>query len=663
MLDVTPGALWEEATDSIAYNKRRKAALKSMFEGYATPWHAGFGEGSSLANTRRFNSRNHPFEYIALTIASTVFDNPRWQVSAKRGYAAEVDAPALQEGMNSWTKEIQLKKKLARLYVDYSFHSCMSLTSLEEVKTNRKRKGSETARRRPKVLPISSMSGFRDHRCLDPEECRYTGHIFIRDIDDLTAEDGWNQRALRQVPADSGVRDVRGEEQTPTGRSRKEIALIEMYVPEYELPPEDPFWNDVPEDERDNYHGTIFTMPLNGFNESHDHSASQFPIAPRPWYGHRNGPYQFGGTYPVPDDIMPLSVLIGVEGQNRQNNEVARALYDSIVEYKKIILTSGRNPGLGAAVKRARHGSVLSANLQDLARMIAQIEVGGPTPALLQSAVVTQESVDRASGMSDAMRGNVTGAATAFENSVAAAGASSRSAFPKQQFFDFVAEIGLSAGWFMHTCDDVVIDLDGGMGMMLGGPPSAHTDQIMRTLAAKGVPPQYAKMFIEHAEKQYRSTPFEAFGFSVEPLSTERASDPSNRARIGLVLPIVMQLAAAAPQMPWLNVKELLGSVGQAFDMPDLARVVNVEQAKMAGMLQIQAQQAQGQEQGVPAFQPTPTPRMSADLKGAVGGAGQPQGMRSTPFRGPGKSPKGSAGGPSGAPQAKTPKAGTRIAV
>ena len=56
--------------------------------------------------------------------------------------------------------------------------------------------------------------------------------------------------------------------------------------------------------------------------------------------------YQFGGTYPVPDDIMPLSSLIAVNGQSRQNNDVWRALYDSIVDYKKIIMTSGNDATL-----------------------------------------------------------------------------------------------------------------------------------------------------------------------------------------------------------------------------------------------------------------------------------------------------------------------------
>lgn len=632
MLDVSPSALWEEANEAIEYNKRRVAALRAMVDNYRTPWHKGFTSGESFSTAHKFDSRNHPFEYIALTIAQSVFDNPKWMVTARRGYAAEVDAPALREGLNAWTKEVRLKKKLASLYVDYCFHSCMSMTTLEDVVLNRKLRSGEIQRRRPNVRRIGSTRGFRDHRCFELEEARFTGHIFIRDIEDLKKEDGWDEEVLRNIPLDSGIREVRGEEDQHNTRSRKEIAFIEMWVPEYELPDDDSFWDDVPEEERDNYHGTIFTLPLLGFGG--DPGVARFPIAPRPWYGNRFGPYQFGGTYPVPDDVMPLSTLIAVEGQNRQNNEVARALYDAIVDYKKIILTSSKNPGLGSAVKRARHGSVLPANLQDLARMVAQIEVGGPTPALLQSAMTTQDTLDRSSGMTDAMRGNVTGSGTAFENSLAAAGANARTAFPKQQFMDFVGDIGLSAAWFMHTADDVVIDLDGGSGAMLGGPPKAHAEEIMKTLAGRGIPEEMAQAFIEFSQKQYENTPFEAFGFSVEPMSTERASDPANRMRIATVMPMVMQLAQMAPAMPWMNVKEMLSTVGQAFDLPDLHRMIDVEKA--AQMAQQQQSLAAG-PQSAPVAPGSQSARLASDLRGPVGGSPGPQGMRATPYRGPGQ--------------------------
>src|SRR5262245_57246186 len=106
MLDVSPSGLWEEANDSLHMQRRRLDATKPIREQYQTPTHRGVTEMTN------FDSRNAPFEYIALTIATVVFENPSWQVQAKSGLAAQVDAPALQEGLNRWTKDVRLRQKL-----------------------------------------------------------------------------------------------------------------------------------------------------------------------------------------------------------------------------------------------------------------------------------------------------------------------------------------------------------------------------------------------------------------------------------------------------------------------------------------------------------------------------------------------------------------------
>lgn len=602
MLDLTPQSLWEEATEAIEYQKRRTAALDEMIRSYQTPWHVG---GADQNGFGRFDSRNHAFEFIALTIAQTVFDNPKWQVTADRGYAADMEAPALQAGLNKWTRDQRLRKILTRLYVDYCFHSCTSMVSLENDI--------------PKLRRIGTRRGFRDHRCFDPEDIRYAGHIYIRDKADLLKDPEWDHGAVMQMAEGAGLKDVREYEDKPNVRDRGEVALIDLWVPEAEV-------EGVSDEERGNYKGMIYTLPLVGFNGTE--KVGKFPREPRAAFCSEHGMYQYGGTYPVPDDIMPLSQLIAVNGQSRQNNDVAKALYEAIVEYKRIIFTSGKDPTLASKVRRARHGSVLPTGLQDVARMIAQMELGGPTPALLTGSQISQETLDRSSGISDAMRGNVTGAATAYENSVAAAGATARQAYPKQQFVDFMGDIGYAAAWLMHTSDGVKIDIPG--GQMLGGPPSAHALAIHKQLEQHGVPEDVIEKYIAFADEQHRNTPFNTFGFSVEPLSTERASDPANRARMMAVIPMAMQLMQASVTMPQMNVKEMLGWLGQAFDMPDLARVFDQQIAAQVGAVQM----SQGIEQPQTNMQ-AGSPRMGRDI------SPKPQSAAPSGFKGAGKPKQG----------------------
>lgn len=645
MLKDDAQSLHLEFQDSIEFFKKRHKATERMIEAYQTPWHKGQSENNIAQTVASFDSKNHALEYIALTIADVVFDNPRFQITAKRGYAASVDAPALQDGLNSVVKEIKLKKILARCYVDYCFSHCCSMVYRQEIKQMSAQAGQTVVR--PRVRNLGKRA-FRDHRVFEPEDARYIGHTFIMDKEDALNDPSWNHAAVKDVPAGAGVRELRGETAKMTeGVERNEMACIEAFVPEHDLDEKDRFWRDVPDEERALYTGTIYTLPLLGVSDGTRNGVS-FLRPPRPWYGHPSGPYQWGGTYPVPDDPMYLSLLKGVEGQNRQNNMVARALFDAIVEYKRLILTSHRKPSLQALISRAKHGSVVSADLQDLQRMLANIEVGGPTPALIQAGQILQESTDRASGISEAFRGNVTGDATAFENSVAAAGAGKRMAYPKQQFADFTGEIGEAMAWYLHYDDQVAVDLDGAMGTMFGGAPMAHANRIMQALQERGVPEQMAGAYLEFAEKQYRMTPWGAFGFGIEPLSTERASDPGNRQRVLAVVPLILQLAQAAPMLPWINMKEVMSWIGQAFDLPDLARIYNEKIAALATQNPMMAQPASGAAMGSTVS--TGQPRLAGDIGGGAG-APQPAGQRGMPFRGPGTPgrPTGPAGRKGGA--------------
>jgi hypothetical protein len=617
-LNIEPGPLWEECHEAIEWHKKRMNALKMMVENYQTPWHRGVTDrawNGSSTGMMQFDSRNHAFEYIALTISSVVFDNPKWLVTAKRGYAAEVDAPALQDGLNRWTQDIKLRRLLSKFYVDYSFGLSTCLLRQEPEPGSREANLAQL-KHRPMPRRLGTSRSFIDPRCFDREDTRFAGHLFIKDKEDLLdmakddPDSGWNFKVIQGIAIGSGIDDIRTKDTTFKARDREEIALIEVHVPEHELPDDDPFWKDVPDNERDNYHGTVFTLPMNGVADP-EGKMEDYPRAPYAFYGPSNGPYYFGGTYYVPDDPLPLSNLLAVEGQNRQNNAAARALFQAIIEYKKLIVTSSKSPRLAGLVRRAKHGEVVSADLQDLTRMLQQVEVGGPTPSLESAAAYLQDSLDRSSGINENYRGQVTDA-TATASSIAQAGTSARLAYPRQQFLDFVADVGWGAAWYMHKDDRVKIDLDGGAGTMLGGPPDAHRDFIVQTLQGKGIPEQMAHQYVDFAEKQYRETPFETFDFKIEPTSTGRASDPGNQQRIMSMVPMLENLMMVAVQAPWFNTQEVLHQIGQAYDFPQIEKVLNPAILKQAQAMMMHAQANEGAPPEAQAS--TGQPRMARDI-------------------------------------------------
>src|SRR6185436_11529018 len=404
-LDLTPKSLHEEWRDALQWQKKRLGAIDDMIAAYATPWH--LGDMPAKFNYRQGDPRNHAYEFLALNLAQNVFDNPRYQIRGRHGFAAEVDAPALEAALNRQVRDIDLKKLFVKSYVDYAFTQCISVTGIEDDPSKRDDDPIIQGRRqRAKPRRVGPKRHFIDYRSFEREESRYFGDVFIRDQKDLLKDaeekdEGWNASVIRNLKSDAGLEEVRPDTQ---GRPRGEIPLMQGWVPEHELPDSDPFWRDVPDEERQNYHGTIFTLPLAGWS-SGKKGNEEWPRKPRPFHGPRRGPYSFAGTYYVLDDPMMLSQLMAVQTQNLQNNAVMKALIQAIVEYKRILLTANNNPQLAQLVKRAKHGAVLPANLQDLARMVAQFELGGPTPALIQGAQITQDNFDRSAGTTEAYQG------------------------------------------------------------------------------------------------------------------------------------------------------------------------------------------------------------------------------------------------------------------
>lgn len=611
MLDVDVEALFEETEDAIKWRDTRIGARQKMIESYQTPWHRGASE------TKGFDSENHAYEYIALMTAKVVFDNPKWDVQTSNEQAQEIDAPALRDGLNRLTRDVKFRKTLLKTWVDFCFGFCCGITRQTPVPYTA-RKGKPMTWR-PEPFRMSPRVTFFDHRTTDLESRRFAGHELTIDKDDAIREakenpdSGWNLAVLKALPTGIGLDRIRGdsEKQNQAGRDRKELVLRPVWVPEYQLPDDDPFWNDVEDDDRANYHGTIFTLAGTGPTyEDDQQTRPNFPKKPVPFYGPSWGPYTFGGSSYVPDDPMPLSNLVAVEGQNRQNNAVARAVWEAVTEYKRILATSHRNPKFGAMVKKARHGDVVPADLQDLSRMLASVEVGGLTDQLVGAKALFREVLEHASGLTEARSGvtrqNVTATATA----VAEAGSTSREAIVKQQFTDFTADWGRTMAWYLHTDNRTVYDLGPGQGTFFGGAPSAHATTIYEQLTQRGVHPLQAVLYVKYMQDRYEATPFEAFDFNIQPMSMERASEQGNRQKMAVLMPLVMSLAQIAAAAPWLNVKQILATLGQAFDMPDLAKVIDSNMLRQAVQM-MQAEQISG-------IQAAREPKLESDVRPAT---------------------------------------------
>jgi hypothetical protein len=292
------------------------------------------------------------------------------------------------------------------------------------------------------------------------------------------------------------------------------------------------------------FHGTIHTLASRS-------SGGMRIRAPRPFYGPPWGPYSFGGIYTVPDSPFPLSPLIATKDQQDEVASVAYAHQKAMSKYKRLLLVDKKNPKLTRAIKDAEHEVILTVEgfLRDEAQ---QFEVGGITPQMNEQLGIARDRLAKASGIDDAMRGNVTGVGTATEHSIAESSATMRLSFMRQQFADMVRGVGRSVAWYLFHDDRVVFPLGEEAAEALGA----------------SEPWFYGGLDGEDAD-------FEDMELELDVYSMERTNEPLMQRNVTEALRLGIEVASAQAQMPWLRGKELLAPIADVFNMPQLAEAID----------------------------------------------------------------------------------------
>jgi hypothetical protein len=355
------------------------------------------------------------------------------------------------------------------------------------------------------------------------------GHCWIVDREDLLerakTEDGWNKDVIERIAANTGIEELRGS--FDKGRNipdRKELVLYEVWVPEL---------RDEDREKIDEatglqmFNGTIYTV-LKGQN-ANDDAESEFVREPRPYWGPRSGPYTMFGVYTVPDDPYPLSPIVAIVPQMDDVNHHLRSMRYSASAYKRLILVDSRNPKLAEDIRDKDDLYVVLANGID-ASQVVPVEVGGITAQQVNYSQMSQDRLDRVSGIHDAMRGDVKGSATATEISVAESSAGVRLAHLKKQFMECVNEVIKTVGWFMFHDNKIVFPL-GAEGIPLLG---ASPEPVFSADAMVGV--------------------FDDLDFEIEAMSMERVSEQMVQRRALEMLQIIGNLSQAvitAPHVKW----------------------------------------------------------------------------------------------------------------
>lgn len=559
MLDLSFDKLRLEIESAEKFRDAHLADLRSMVERYHGPAYR-----TDRADPYTDDPENFGHEYVSLVLPRIIHDVPKFRVRCADPMLDMVIGKRMQIGMNRWARITKIRRTLERIATDMMFSYGVAMTVSEPRQEARAIDGKEPYL--PRVYRISPDRFFIDPAAESIENARYMGHCYAIDKSDLLAkaetDPSWDVEAIMDIPPNTDLHEVR-DEQGRHVEDRQEMAVYEVWVPEAD--------QDAAEivDEMIGpgmVNGTLYTFVKGRSKTSKFDGYIRKPI---PYFGPRNGPYTLFGVYTVPDDPYPLSPLMAIQSQINDLNAHLASVRSSAAAYKRLIMVDSRNHKLAQDIKDRPHDYIVLSESLDKDKVV-NLELGGITPQQVQYSQIAQDRLDRVSGIHDAMRGNISGSATATEVAVAESSATMRMAHIKRQFQEAVDDIGRAVCWYFW-----------------------HDDRIFLPLGKEGV----AALMEANPVFQggVRMPGWEDLEVSVDAYSMERVSEALVQKRAMELLQITTSVAQGMVAMPFVKWREILSVVGDALNVPHLAEMI--DQNAIAQMQQAQAQQAQAQAQ------------------------------------------------------------------
>lgn len=605
MLDTSPEALWEEYHQC---EELRNDFLGTEYEDkiarYAGPGYRRQWKRSEV------DFENHSYEWISLFVPLLASGNPRVRARTRRQGKPQLLSKAVELAVNRNFQLTNVKRTIEKLAVDFAFKWSVSITKREKTPGMGEQ---EDPPFRPVTYRISPTRYIWDIAAIEPELCRFQGHLSLLDKEDILKEaerdpkSGWNTAVISELPEDRRYNEHRRKRDINV--KRNDVEIIELWVPEVQF---------EGKKEEDGYFGTIFTI-ARAAGYGGDKAATDYAREPRPFFGPRSGPYTFGGYLTVPDEVVPLSPLAATEAQQEELNNMRSAVSAAMEAYKRgIAVDTFAGQDVAEKIKEFEDLWVFTMeNTDKLRDHVAQIELAGVTPTHLTQLQLLRESLDRASGMTEAQRGQPSGAGTATEAAIAEQSSGQRMGYMTEKFMTSVIKpIAEKEAWYLAMDPESRISLgEEGRGMFFD---------------EQGLPVEEPILVGGKDDADL----LEETDIEIDPISTRYTSEALEQERAAKVDALLLQVAPMIPQMPWIDWPQYLARKGEEIGDPSISKLVDVNKALQYGMLMTGAQLSGG-------FQgsQTPQPRLGADisprLKSSETAGGFSANARPQPNKGP----------------------------
>lgn len=529
-----------------------------LIDDYPGSWYSHKGE----IGERTLDTKNAAFEHLSSEMSQLVWSNPRWRVSTRRPRAQELVAEAMHWGMDSWTRDSDLKTTLEDLAVDYEFAWFVGHVTAQPVPESYE---PEDPILFPQVSRLSQWDFGQDHLAPTTRRARMQWHRYRIDKEDALERaledrnkprdkrEGWDVSAIRGLSetsiADSWLRNSRRGEvmgsmegagyDTP---DRKQIEVVEVYFPGMLLP-----GKPGPDD---GFNGVIATY---GVPSGQDATGAVEIRKPRPFFGPRWGPYVVCGCYIVPNRPWPLSHLVACAPANEAARLTTAAVNAQVRAYKRLGITNDAQ--LANLIQSKPNETIHTYQHHNLDQAFREFETGGTTRDNVLAEQRAQMQSDRMMGFSENQRGITTGD-TAREVEYANLGVQAKQGYRRARYQDGVRRIGKTVAWYLYHTDEIVMPLG------------------EEAINALKLEPEEEAWFVGGRHDAGSGMTFDDLGLEIEPLSMERPSEQLLM-RHGELLTNIASLAPTFPMLAQVgaDVKGFIDAYGESYGYNKLSRL------------------------------------------------------------------------------------------
>lgn len=551
MIGTTAEAIALEIDAGIRERDKKLSVFQDQLKRYVSP----FFENSEAEDI--YDPENHIYEQLSFTVPQLAYSNPRTSVKS-RVFGADRDVTMMRYVLDTWVQDTGYGEALIAPAYDIQFNYCAGITTRIDHPYLTLDDGSPAKTCAFKRL--SQRHYIRDPGALTKGEARWEAHEWHMDKDDLVAmaeedpEGDWLLDVIKGLPElDSAEVDTKKANKVP---DRKEIRCIDFWV-------RDAVLEDGPP-KAEGFNGVIFTLAAYKEDGS---STMDFIREPRAFYGPPEGPYDFQWIHYVPDESFGLSTLVAIEGQNRDLNLHARVMSRRAANRKRpLIVDESVEGSISEKMQNLVDDEVIGVVGFDSSR-VSSHEIGGITDQDLAYVQIARERLERVSGLSEQQRGIAGNADSATEAAIAKEGGDIRLEWTKLQFQRFARGPLRKFAWYFHNDSEMRHAL----------PPEAAEE-----LGIPLPPGQY--LIVEGGNP---TIPFEMLGIEIEPLSMERTTTASNQRRATELFGLVTQIAQMVPTMPWVKWGDLLDQLGDAYNVPRMGELIDLQMASLMAQVPI----------------------------------------------------------------------------